>query len=204
MIECFCWSSRSSSLIFKLPSDILLSGNSSPINFIISTSIDLPGFGASDVDADSSYDVTVHLDAITAALDALGVDQLGLCVHDAGGYYGLLWAVQHPERITELCILNTVASPKVSLLARATIQAYRIPLLRDLLAMPFAAKIGMQMGMSKRRLDKRIEQINLSFLNVYAKVQLISLIYPRIPPPQKTQERTKRFLVLMVFFKDTF
>jgi pimeloyl-ACP methyl ester carboxylesterase len=115
--------------------------------------IDLPGFGDSDAPSHAPYDLRFFHETIDAALDALGVDKLGLCVHDAGGYYGLTWAVHRPERITELCLLNTLASPNGGLIVRATIGAFQTPGLRHTMVTQWGLRIGMNMGMSRRRLD---------------------------------------------------
>ena len=91
--------------------------------------IDLPGFGQSAKPLDAAYDFKFYDQVFDESLAALGVDRLGLCVHDAGGALGLHWAVQHPDRISELCLLNTVASAKASWAVVAFILLARTPLL---------------------------------------------------------------------------
>ncbi|MEX1163518.1 MAG: haloalkane dehalogenase [Nitriliruptor sp.] len=67
------------------------------------------GFGRSDVPLDQgwfTYDRVVasfgaHLDAI------VGDEPVTLVVHDWGGPIGLRWAVEHPERIARLVVLDT-------------------------------------------------------------------------------------------------
>ena len=115
--------------------------------------MDLPGFGRSQTTLDRSYDLAFFHDMIDATLDALNIDTIGLCVHDAGGFYGLTWAVKNPHRVQKLCLLNTVARTQASLTARATIWGYRTPGLRRLMATDAAIRMGMQMGMSRTRLD---------------------------------------------------
>jgi pimeloyl-ACP methyl ester carboxylesterase len=115
--------------------------------------IDLPGFGDSDAPNDARYDLAFVHQTIDAVLDALGIDKLGLCVHDAGGYYGLTWAVAHPERITDLCLLNTLASPAAGFIVRATIGAFQTPGLRSTMLTQWGLRMGMNIGMSRRRLD---------------------------------------------------
>jgi pimeloyl-ACP methyl ester carboxylesterase len=115
--------------------------------------IDLPGFGDSDAPNDATYDLAFVHQTIDAVLDTLGIDKLGLCVHDAGGYYGLSWAVAHPERITDLCLLNTLASPAAGFIVRATIGAFQTPGLRDTMVTQWSLRMGMNIGMSRRRLD---------------------------------------------------
>jgi pimeloyl-ACP methyl ester carboxylesterase len=114
---------------------------------------DLPGFGDSDAPSHAMYDLAFFHQTIDAALDALGIDTLGLCVHDAGGFYGLSWAVLHPERITELCLLNTLTSPDAGFIVRATIGAFQTPGLRHTMVTQWAVRMGMKMGMSRRSLN---------------------------------------------------
>jgi len=73
---------------------------------------DLPGFGASDKPAGVAYDFDLFEGAIDGLLEALGVDRLGLAVHDLGGPIGLHWTVRNPERVTRLALLNTLVYPQ--------------------------------------------------------------------------------------------
>jgi haloalkane dehalogenase len=75
---------------------------------------DLPGFGASDKPLGVRYDFAFFERAIDGLLAALGVDQLGLAVHDLGGPIGLHWTLRNPERVTRLALLNTLVYPQFS------------------------------------------------------------------------------------------
>ena len=122
--------------------------------------LDLPGYGQSDKPYDASYDFAFYDRMLDAALEALDVQQLGLCVHDAGGAIGLHWAVQRADRITDLCLLNTVASHKVSFAVRAFVWSTKIPLLRGLMTGPWAAERAMFAGVrNKSRLTPEVLQI---------------------------------------------
>ena len=70
---------------------------------------DHPGLGRSDKPADRdwfTYDRMVE--AFDAHLDAAGIDEpCTLVVHDWGGPIGLRWAVEHPQRVARLVILDT-------------------------------------------------------------------------------------------------
>lgn len=70
---------------------------------------DLPGFGRSDKPADLDWFTYDRLlAAFTAHVDAAGLtDPFSLVVHDWGGVIGLRWAVEHPDRIARLVILDT-------------------------------------------------------------------------------------------------
>ena len=73
---------------------------------------DLPGFGVSDKPLGVTYDFDLFERAIDALLAALGVDRVGLAVHDLGGPIGLHWTVRNPERVTALALLNTLVYPQ--------------------------------------------------------------------------------------------
>jgi haloalkane dehalogenase len=73
------------------------------------------GFGLSDTAGDtstraadtSSYRPEDHARRLAALLDALGLRDLTLVVHDFGGPIGLSYAVERPERVARLVVLNT-------------------------------------------------------------------------------------------------
>ncbi len=69
---------------------------------------DLPGFGRSDKPTDRrwySYDRHVeHVSALLATLDLHGAT---VVVQDWGGPIGLRWAMENPDRVGALAILNT-------------------------------------------------------------------------------------------------
>ncbi len=55
------------------------------------------------------YRLERRIEDLGVLLDHLALDQVDLVVHDWGGLIGLGWAVQHPERIRRLVVLNTAA-----------------------------------------------------------------------------------------------
>ncbi|MGH3102967.1 MAG: alpha/beta fold hydrolase [Gaiellaceae bacterium] len=70
------------------------------------------GFGRSDKPADEgAYTVSRHVRHFGALVDELGLADVTLVVHDWGGPVGLGWAVEHPELVKRLVLLNTVAWP---------------------------------------------------------------------------------------------
>ena len=69
---------------------------------------DLPGFGRSDKPVELEwYSYDRHTEAIAALLDELDVRDGTVVVHDWGGPIGLRAAVEHPDRIRRLVILDT-------------------------------------------------------------------------------------------------
>jgi len=66
------------------------------------------GFGRSDKpERESEYSLRRHAEHFGALIDELGLDGVTLVLHDWGGPIGLAWAVDHPERVARLVVLNT-------------------------------------------------------------------------------------------------
>lgn len=69
---------------------------------------DLPGFGRSDKPTDFNwYSYDRHVEAIAPLLEELDLRQATAVVHDWGGPVGLRLAVEHPDRISRLVIMDT-------------------------------------------------------------------------------------------------
>jgi haloalkane dehalogenase len=69
---------------------------------------DLPGFGRSDKPVDVEwYSYDRHVAALAGLLEHLDLHGTTLVVHDWGGPIGLRVAVEHPERIERIVILDT-------------------------------------------------------------------------------------------------
>ncbi|HEY2316930.1 MAG TPA: haloalkane dehalogenase [Solirubrobacteraceae bacterium] len=69
---------------------------------------DLPGFGRSDKPTDVGwYTYDRHTAALTSLLESLDVREATIVVHDWGGPVGLRAAVQAPERVARMVILDT-------------------------------------------------------------------------------------------------
>jgi len=69
---------------------------------------DLPGFGRSDKPSDLEwYSYDRHVAAVAALLEDLDLRGATVVVHDWGGPIGLRLAVEHPDRIERMVILDT-------------------------------------------------------------------------------------------------
>jgi haloalkane dehalogenase len=69
---------------------------------------DLPGFGRSDKPVEIGwYSYDRHVDAIAPLLEELDLSDATIVVHDWGGPIGLRLAVEHPDRIARIVILDT-------------------------------------------------------------------------------------------------
>jgi haloalkane dehalogenase len=69
---------------------------------------DYAGFGRSDKPTDRGwYSYDRHVELVAALLDAVDVRGATVVVQDWGGPIGLRWAVENPERVAQIVILNT-------------------------------------------------------------------------------------------------
>jgi haloalkane dehalogenase len=70
--------------------------------------VDLVGFGRSDKPVDQAdYTYQRHVDWVTKAIDALGLDQITLFGQDWGGLIGLRLVAAQPQRFARVCAANT-------------------------------------------------------------------------------------------------
>jgi haloalkane dehalogenase len=69
---------------------------------------DLVGFGRSDKPTDRGwYSYDRHVDTVSRHLEQLDLEDVTVVVQDWGGPIGLRWAVENPERVARLVVLNT-------------------------------------------------------------------------------------------------
>ena len=69
---------------------------------------DLPGFGRSDKPTDVAwYTYDRHVEVMAGLLEHLDLHDLTIVVHDWGGPIGLRLAVEHPDRISRIVIMDT-------------------------------------------------------------------------------------------------
>jgi haloalkane dehalogenase len=69
---------------------------------------DLPGFGRSDKPVDIGwYTYDRHVEAVEPLLQSLDLRDSTIVVHDWGGPIGLRLAVEHPDRISRIVVLDT-------------------------------------------------------------------------------------------------
>ncbi len=71
--------------------------------------MDHMGCGLSDKPDDARYEYTLErrVEDLGALIDHLKLEKVSLVLHDWGGMIGLAWAVEHPERVSRLVLLNT-------------------------------------------------------------------------------------------------
>ncbi|HMO59026.1 MAG TPA: alpha/beta fold hydrolase [Roseiflexaceae bacterium] len=69
------------------------------------------GFGLSAKPAAWGYSFAAHMRNLATLIDHLGLQRVTLVVHDVGGPIGLGYAIEQPERIARLLIMNTFCWP---------------------------------------------------------------------------------------------
>ncbi len=65
------------------------------------------GFGLSERPSPYTLRIPDHARNLKALIEHLGLEELTLVVHDFGGPIGLSYAIEHPENVRALVILNT-------------------------------------------------------------------------------------------------
>jgi haloalkane dehalogenase len=104
---------------------------------------DFLGFGASDKPSDASYSFGQQLGDLEALVEVLGLDKIIPVGHDASGPAAINFAIEHPDRVASMCILNTFygAAP-----------AIRLPELIELFATPSLKALATAMAQSPEQL----------------------------------------------------
>ena len=92
---------------------------------------DMPGFGKADKPRDWGYNVGHYAEFIQGALEELGIKRVHLVVHDFGGPFGLLWAVQHGDMLASIVLINIGVLPGYRWHKRA--RQWRTPILGELM-----------------------------------------------------------------------
>lgn len=98
---------------------------------------DLVGFGISEK-PDRDYTLEGLTQWFGRFLDAMKLDRITLVAHSMGGTIALLYALEHPERIEKLVVVNPLVSGPLAFTART--RACMLPGLRRLLF--FFSRIG--------------------------------------------------------------
>ncbi len=71
--------------------------------------VDILGCGASDKPLDVSYAIKDHAEMLREFISGLGVKKFHFVGHDLGGGMGQILAVNHPEMLHSLTLINSVA-----------------------------------------------------------------------------------------------
>ncbi len=92
--------------------------------------VDLLGCGDSDKPLDVSYSIKAHAERLKGFVDCLGIGRFHFVGHDLGGGMGQIFAVQNPDRLLDLSLINTVA---YDLWPVQPIIALRTPIIRQIM-----------------------------------------------------------------------
>jgi pimeloyl-ACP methyl ester carboxylesterase len=93
---------------------------------------DFLGWGESDKPVGYPYTAANQTDDLDAVITRLGLDEVVLVAHDSSGPPAIDWALEHPQRVAALVLLNTYYGWMPRLRAPEAIILYASPLLRNL------------------------------------------------------------------------
>ena len=71
--------------------------------------LDLLGYGRSDRPGERALSIAAHASRVVALADALNIKRFAVAGHDLGGGIAQHLAVHHPERISRLALISSVA-----------------------------------------------------------------------------------------------
>jgi haloalkane dehalogenase len=104
-------------------------------------SFDFLGWGASDKPGGYPYTATNQTGDLDAVIRQLGLGRVVLVAHDASGPPAITWALDHPQRIAALVLLNTYYAPMPELRTPEAIWLFSTPLVRSV-ARPLSRLFG--------------------------------------------------------------
>jgi pimeloyl-ACP methyl ester carboxylesterase len=118
--------------------DRLIPHLSSPRRVI---AFDFLGWGASDKPSGYPYTASNQTGDLDAVITHLRLQYVTLVAHDASGPPGIDWAVDHPDRIAGLVLLNTYYCAMPTLRAPEAIWLFSTPMVRNV-ARPVSRMFG--------------------------------------------------------------
>lgn len=93
---------------------------------------DFLGWGQSDKPAGYPYTAGNQVGDLAAVVDHLGMDRVVLVAHDASGPPAIDWALEHPDRIATLVLLNTFYDWFPGLRRPPAVALYSTPVVRTI------------------------------------------------------------------------
>lgn len=117
---------------------------------------DFLGFGASDKPAGASYSFAQQLGDLAAVVAALGLGKVVPVAHDSSGAAAINFAVEHPDKVASLCILNSAYDDSPLNVWPEMIVLFADPALKAL-ALAVAqspAQFGWLLGWQQREFEK--------------------------------------------------
>jgi haloalkane dehalogenase len=111
--------------------------------------LDHMGCGLSDKPAEYCYSLAQHIENLENLLEHLRIDRFSLIVHDWGGAIGIGCAVEQPEKIEKIVVMNTAAFRSSRLPWR--IRLCRFPLFGEIIVRLFNGFAGPARFMAVRK-----------------------------------------------------
>jgi haloalkane dehalogenase len=102
---------------------------------------DFLGWGGSDKPAGHAYTAANQVGELDAVIGELGLGPVVLVAHDASGPPAINWALEHPERVAALVLLNTYYANTPGLRPPEAIRLFSTPVLRTV-ARPVSRLFG--------------------------------------------------------------
>ena len=90
-------------------------------------SFDFLGWGNSEKPEHHVYDAASMLSDLNTVIEYFKPSKVTLVIHDLSGFPGIDWALQNPERIHNLILLNTFYMPSKSLVSPDYIKRFATP-----------------------------------------------------------------------------
>jgi haloalkane dehalogenase len=134
-------------------------------------SFDFLGWGASDKPSRYPYTAASQTGDLDAVIDQLQLGPVVLVAHDASGPPAINWALDHPERIAGLVLLNTYYARMPGLRPPEAIRLFSTPILRAV-ARPVSRAFG---DLTFRRLYRW--QVGRFFRDPQVRDQFLPLLY---------------------------
>ena len=88
---------------------------------------DMLGYGRSDKPLHGEYTIEYQAHILNELIERLSVREVELVAHDPGGPVGMLWAINNPNRVRKLVILNSLASAELNFRDRFNVDLMGLP-----------------------------------------------------------------------------
>jgi haloalkane dehalogenase len=143
---------------------------------------DFLGWGESDKPAGYAYTATNQTGDLDAVIGHLGVDRVVLLAHDASGPPAIDWALDHPDRVASLVLLNTYYCRMPGLRRPEAIWLFSTPFVRRV-----ARTVSMWFGgLIFRRMYKW--QVGRFFRDPQVRVRFVPVLYEQFTARPTTHE----------------
>lgn len=143
---------------------------------------DFLGWGRSDKPAGYRYTAANQIGDLDAVISQLGLGEVILVVHDASGPPGIDWAVEHPQRVAGLVLLNTYYSRMPGLRSPEAIWLFSTRFVRSI-ARPMSRLFG---DLVFRRMFSW--QVGRFFGDPQVRAEFLPLLYEQFTTEPTTHE----------------